>query len=294
MTSRYTYGKGVAGKAKVSLELPWHRWHAIPQVIDENGIQKEEELMVERTVKLNRQGEAAVVFSNDELKRHKLLHEWGGGSIRIVASVTEDITEIERNATHQISTFREEVKLDVEKQGDTFKPGLTYNVVVALKQMDDTPIKATLPKRVQVSTFYNYPYNHDTSSLQEEKETKIVEVDAHGTSVLTLQPPINCTSARIEAHYDIGGKDNFTATPIYSSLYVEAAVSPTKSFLQLLADNEGAVDVGKSLSFSLKATQPLSTITYQVSHLLIGLNLHSFAGHVSIQHSCLPANGCQL
>lgn len=46
----------------------------VPTIIDENGVKKEEELMVERTVKLNRQGEAAVVFSNDELKRHKLLH----------------------------------------------------------------------------------------------------------------------------------------------------------------------------------------------------------------------------
>lgn len=46
--------------------------------------------------------------------------------------------------------YRHDVKLDVEKQGDTFKPGLSYNVVVTLKQMDDTPVKATVPKRVQV------------------------------------------------------------------------------------------------------------------------------------------------
>jgi hypothetical protein len=58
----------------------------------------------------------------------------------------------------------------------------------------------------------------------------------------------------VEAHYDREGKDNFSSAVIYTSLYVDAGKSPSNSFLQLIADNEGSVEAGKTLSFSVKGS----------------------------------------
>lgn len=60
---------------------------------------------------------------------------------------------------------------------------------------------------------------------------------------------------------------------IYSSLYIEAGKSPSNNFIQLLADHSGTVDAGKTLSFTVKATEPLPSITYQVKLLFISKSL---------------------
>lgn len=230
---------------------------------------------MERTVNLDNMGEATVIFTNDELRNGKLISNYGGNSVHIVATVTEALTDIQRNGTATVIAYGHDVKIEIEKQGDTFKPGLRYNVVVVLKQMDDTPVKASVPRRVQLTTIYtssvhNYshtlPYYPYHATIQnEEKEVKIVELDAHGTAIIQLLPPKNCSSLRVDAHYDREGKDNFTTSNIYYSLFVDAGKSPSDSFIQLNADNEGVADSGKMLSFSVKATESLQVITYQVS-----------------------------
>lgn len=120
---RYTYGKGVAGKAMVAIEHPWHRWHSVPrQIVSDDGtmttqvrsssgmqtnstfciitrhfqkasfllqdvlhlsysmifvnlpfFQNEDEGRIEKTVNLGNSGEATVTFSNEELKKYKLI-----------------------------------------------------------------------------------------------------------------------------------------------------------------------------------------------------------------------------
>lgn len=50
-------------------------------------------------------GEATIVFTNDELKKHKLVTGYGGSSVRITATVTEDLTDIKRNATAQVNLY---------------------------------------------------------------------------------------------------------------------------------------------------------------------------------------------
>uniref|UniRef100_A0A914VZX1 TEP1-F n=1 Tax=Plectus sambesii TaxID=2011161 RepID=A0A914VZX1_9BILA len=266
--AKYTYGKGVSGKAKVTVEHPWRQWGPQPIFVpaDGSGVVEvpEKDRPIERTVTLNNMGEGTVVFTNKELKGRQLIEDYGYSSIKIIATVTEDLTEIVRNGTAQITAHKSDTKLEIQKSGESFKPGLSYDAVLALKQMDDMPVKATVPKRVECTTVYNYPYVPDVTTQREDRTTKVVDLEADGTKLLTINPPLNCTSARIECAYDRTGKGNFTASEIQTTLHVEASKSPSNSFIQLIADNDGVIKAGETASFSVKTTEPLTYITMQV------------------------------
>ena len=92
--AKYTYGKGVAGKAKVRLETPFSHWYGNPTRLEEGGL--------ERSIKLNGMGEAQLHFDNAELRNRKLIMDYGGSTIRLVAEVQEELTELTRNSTAEV------------------------------------------------------------------------------------------------------------------------------------------------------------------------------------------------
>lgn len=92
----------------MTLELPYSPYHhRLPVSGVETGgglatSSGEKDNSIERTVKLNSLGEATVVFTNDELRSHSLIQDYGGSTIRILATVTEDLTDVARNGTAMV------------------------------------------------------------------------------------------------------------------------------------------------------------------------------------------------
>ena len=72
---------------------------------------------------------------------------------------------------------------------------------------------------------------------------------------------------KIKATYDLTGKDNFTDSHITTSTFVNAAKSPSNSYLQISSQSNSFknISVDGAIHFDVKITEKLAKITYQVS-----------------------------
>lgn len=78
--------------------MPFPRWsiHSLQhQPKLENG-------GIEKTLKLNPIGETFIHFDNQELRERKLIMDYGGSTLRLIAEVVEELTEQTRNSSAQV------------------------------------------------------------------------------------------------------------------------------------------------------------------------------------------------
>ncbi|PAV87616.1 hypothetical protein WR25_06818 isoform B [Diploscapter pachys] len=269
VSGKYTYGKGVTGKATISIDRlqPSHSYHYSRSRYSGAKTPIKKEYYAEKTVDLSESGETSVTFSKDELKNvDSFYNYYYSKSVEITAKIAESLTGIEREAKTKVTIYKETLKLAFVKEAPTFKPGFEYTAHLSLTQTDNTPIGKETPRKVQIKTEYS---NRGTKILQSDgkgEEMKIVELDEQGLISFNVQPPLNCTTFTIRARYDKTGKDDFdkTVSTLYASLQVQADQSPSNTFMKVIPEQKSPYRVGESIWFVVNATRNIPDFSYQV------------------------------
>uniref|UniRef100_A0A915JB76 TEP1-F n=1 Tax=Romanomermis culicivorax TaxID=13658 RepID=A0A915JB76_ROMCU len=250
VSSKYTYGKGVEGSATLYIQRPYY-------------FGDDRQRMITRTQDLDKNGDSIFKITNSALNEVQLMDPYGG-SLKMVATVTEKLTGTQRNGTADVTIYRQKYKLTVSKPSETYLPGLDYAVSIALTTQDDKPSSVPNDKTiVNITTTYTFPYappppnTTNWVSIRERVDNLLLPLNNDGTLTYVAKTSPGSNNLRLDVRY---GPES---DPITTSLYVDASKSPSQSYLQVTTDKT-SVKAGETVTFNINTTFDLPTLTVQV------------------------------
>ncbi|XP_077503862.1 CD109 antigen-like isoform X3 [Amblyomma americanum] len=233
VSAAYTYGKPVKGTVTLTV-TPRTRYHQL-------NPRPYEQYQTKTTI------DGSVDIPVAIVRDLSLKTDFFSREIEFFALVTEELTGRKYNSTSYITVHDKEIKVELVKTSETFKPGLKYTCFLKVAYQDDSPVNDAVNQLV-----LHYGFNFNEELWQSSQHW----VPQNGVIRLEFYPP-NENSTVI-----LGFRAEFRGQTYYlDGIY--PAKSPSRSFLQAFMVTEEP-KVGDLIEFEVNATEPLDHLVYEV------------------------------
>lgn len=233
VSAAYTYGKPVKGTVTLTV-TPRTRYHQLrPRPYE----QYQTKTAIDGSVDI-----PVTIVRDLSLKTDFFLRE-----IEFFALVTEELTGRKYNATSYVTVHDKEIKVELVKTSETFKPGLKYTCFLKVAYQDDSPVNDAVN---QLTLHHGFNFNEDLWQKSQHW------VPQNGVIRLEFFPPNEATTVVLGLKADFRGQTYFL-----DGIY--PAKSPSRSFLQAVMVTEEP-KVGDIIEFEVNATETLDHLIYEV------------------------------
>ena len=172
----------------------------------------------------------------------------GQGNVRLDVTVREHATGYEEKNSRLLTVATAPLTLKVIPESVIFKPGLPLSLLVVGQTPDGKPTDTD----ATISVTYT---KNDMSSNSEKQQVTIKQ----GLGSLKITPPANAISLVVEASNSTKGKQ------AYTTLVMQAASSPSNTFIAVQQVGQAALKVGDTARFKIIASQPAASFYYEVT-----------------------------
>uniref|UniRef100_A0A2K6F1Q4 CD109 antigen n=1 Tax=Propithecus coquereli TaxID=379532 RepID=A0A2K6F1Q4_PROCO len=251
VTAKYTYGKPVKGDVTLTF-LPLSFW----------GVKKN----ITKKFKIN--GSANFSFNDEEMKNvmdfsndlSEHMDMSSPGPVEILATVTESLTGISRNASSNVFFKQHDYIIEFFDYATVLKPSLNFTATVKVTRSDGNPL--TLEERrnsvVMTVTQRNHtePWSRWNSRNQQMGPVQVMNYTVPPNGIFKVEFPIleDSTELQLKAYF----LDSTSSMAVHGMF-----TSPSKTYIQLKTRDEN-IKVGSPFELVVSGNKRLKELSYMV------------------------------
>uniref|UniRef100_A0A4W2FZG6 CD109 antigen n=1 Tax=Bos indicus x Bos taurus TaxID=30522 RepID=A0A4W2FZG6_BOBOX len=251
VTAKYTYGKPVKGDLTLTF-LPLSFW----------GVKKN----ITKTLKIN--GSANFSFNDEEMKKvmdfsdgpSEYMYLSSPGPVEIIATVTESLTGISRNASSNVFFKQHDYIIEFFDYATVLKPSLNFTATVKVTRSDGHQLtpeerRNNVVLMVTQRNYTEYWSRWDTQN-QEVGAVQIINHTVPANGIFKIEFPILDDSSELQV------KASFLDS--VSNMAVHGMFkSPSKTYIQLKVKDEN-IKVGSPFELVVIGNKQLKELSYMI------------------------------